>query len=197
MKKARKVQIERKTKETKIRLRLNLDGQGEAKINTTIPFLDHMLELLVKHSRFDLEIKASGDTQIDYHHLIEDIGLALGGTINKGLGDKQGINRYGSTLLPMDETLVQVVVDLSGRPFLHYDGPKRGRLGEDLPVALIREFLRALVMEAKITLHINVLYGEEIHHKIEAIFKGMGVVLAQAVAINPKIKGVPSTKGVL
>ena len=198
MKRLRKSRVERKTKETSILLKLNLDGQGKGKIATTIPFLDHMLELLAGHSQFDLEIKALGDTKVNEHHLVEDIGLALGRSLNEALGDKKGINRYGSITLPMDETLVQVAVDISGRPFFYYDGPKRGKIGKNgLRVGLIGEFLRALAMEAKITLHINILYGEEIHHKIEAIFKGMGGAFSQAVAIDPKIKGIPSTKGVL
>lgn len=190
--------VERRTRETDILLRLNLDGEGKGEISTSIPFLDHMLKLLSGHSQFDLEIKALGDTKVDSHHLIEDIGLVLGRAFNEALGDKEGINRYGSIILPMDETLVQVAVDISGRPFLWYNGPKRGKVGQNgLRVGLIGEFLRALAMEAKITLHINIPYGEEIHHKIEAVFKGVGKALGEAASINPRTKGIPSTKGIL
>lgn len=198
MKVTRTARVERKTRETEISLKLNLDGDGDGKIDTTIPFFDHMLELLTRHGGFDLEIKASGDTQIDYHHLIEDVGLALGRAFNEAAADKKGIERYGAILLPMDEALVQVAVDISGRPFLYYNGPSRGKIGKPpLRVGLVEEFLRAFVMEARITLHIDLLYGQEIHHKIEAIFKGLGKALHQAVAINPGTRGIPSTKGIL
>lgn len=186
----------RKTNETNIHVRLGIDGDGEGRIQTSIPFLDHMLELLARHSGFDLHVEATGDLDVDQHHLVEDVGLVIGGAINKALGTKEGINRYGSILLPMDETLVQVAIDISGRPYLRYDGPKMGRVG-GIRASLIEDFLRSMVMEAKITLHLKVIYGDDIHHKIEAIFKGIGKALGEACSKNPKTKGIPSTKGEL
>jgi imidazoleglycerol-phosphate dehydratase len=192
----RKSEVSRTTKETHIVVRLGLDGMGKATIKTSIPFLDHMLSLFAAHSGFDLYIEAKGDLGVDSHHLIEDIGLALGGAINKALGRREGIRRYGSLLLPMDETLVQVAIDISGRPYLNYNGPKRGKIGE-MRVGLVEDFLRAMVMEARLTLHVTILYGDDLHHKIEAVFKGVGRAIGDAVSMNPRIKGIPSTKGTL
>ncbi len=195
----RKARVERKTKETNIKIALNIDGKGNSRINTPIPFVDHMLSLMSKHGHIDLNIEAKGDIKIDYHHLMEDIGIVLGDVIKKALGKKLMIRRYGESLTPMDESLVQVAVDLSGRPFLVYKIklPKGNILIRKLELHLFEDFFRALSNHAGINLHVILLYGRDPHHIFEAIFKGFGRALRTAVEIHPKTKGVPSTKGTL
>lgn len=195
----RKAKVERKTKETSIKIALNIDGKGNSRINTPIPFVDHMLSLMSKHGHIDLNIEAKGDIEIDYHHLMEDIGIVLGDVIKKALGKKLMIRRYGESLTPMDESLVQVAVDLSGRPFLAYKIklPKGNILIRKLELPLFEDFFRALSNHAGINLHVILLYGRDPHHIFEAIFKGFGRALRTAVEIHPKTKGVPSTKGIL
>jgi len=194
----RKARVERKTTETNIKISLNLDGRGDYKINTSIPFVDHMLSLMSKHGHIDLNIEAKGDIEVDYHHLIEDIGIVLGDTIKKALGQKLMIRRYGEALTPMDESLAQIAVDLSGRPFLVYKVkmPKESAL-RGMGVSIFEDFFRALTNHAGMNLHIILHYGRDPHHIFEAIFKGFGRALRAAVEIHPKTKGVPSTKGAL
>jgi imidazoleglycerol-phosphate dehydratase len=192
----RKAKIERKTKETDITISLNLDGEGESSVDTTLPFLDHMLTLFSRHGLMDLQVKGGGDTQVDYHHLIEDTGIALGEAIKKAVGDKTGIERYGSAFVPMDETLAEVHIDLSGRPYLVYEVKTNGTL-KDLDPSLFEDFFRALSNHAMLNLHIIVRYGRDAHHVIEAVFKAFARALARAVSINPKVKGLPTTKGTL
>lgn len=192
----RKIEIARKTKETQIRIGLDLDGTGKADISTTIPFLDHMLTLMARHGFFDLSLEAKGDTDVDYHHTVEDIGIVLGSAVKKALGDKRGVRRYGAATVPMDETLAAVALDISGRPYLVYNVElsKRVRLKEFDP-ALIEEFFRAFINNSGITLHINIIYGRNIHHILEAVFKAFGKALRDAVEIDRRVKGVLSTKG--
>lgn len=191
----RKTRLERKTKETDITINLNLDGKGKYNIATTIPFLDHMLSLFSFHGRIDLDVKAVGDTEIDYHHLMEDLGIALGDALKDALGKKEGIKRYGSSMVPMDESLARVVIDLSGRPYLVYKvRPPRGSL-RGLEISLFEDFFRALSNHAMINLHVIVEYGRDLHHIFEAIFKAFGRAMREAVSIDPSMKGLPSTKG--
>ncbi|MEW6740089.1 MAG: imidazoleglycerol-phosphate dehydratase HisB [Nitrospirota bacterium] len=194
----RKAKVERKTKETDIAAEINLDGSGKYSINTSIPFLDHMLSLMCRHGLFDAKLKAKGDIEIDYHHTVEDVGIVLGKAIKQALGDMKGISRYGQASVPMDEALASVSLDISGRPYLVYkvEFPKKSKL-KDFDPDLIEDFLQAFVSNSSITLHINVLYGRNTHHIIEAIFKGLGRALRQAVTIDPRIKGLPTTKGKL
>lgn len=193
----RKAQIKRKTKETNIAVTLNLDGKSRYDVKTSIPFLDHMLSLFAFHSRMNLEVRATGDLEIDYHHLMEDLGIVLGEAIKKAAGDKGGIRRYGSATIPMDESLAQVVIDLSGRPYLIYRVKQfKGSL-KGLDVSLFEDFFRALSNHAMMNLHINVSYGRDLHHMIEAVFKAFGRALREAVTIDPALKGLPSTKGKL
>ncbi len=193
----RKANVTRKTKETSISLGLVLDGKGAYKVDTTVPFLDHMLSLMARHGFMDLKVTARGDTEVDYHHLLEDMGLVLGEGIRQALGDKKGIRRYGHGVTPMDETLAEVVLDLSGRPYLVYKAKQgRGKL-RDLDASLFEDFFRAVSNAAGMNLHILVHYGRDIHHVIEAIFKSFGRALSEAVARDPRIRGVRSTKGVL
>ena len=191
----RHASLVRKTKETDIRLSLNLDGQGKNKFALGIPFLEHMLDLLASHGRFDLVIQAKGDLEVDQHHLVEDVGICLGKALAQALGDKRGIVRYGACLLPMDESLVEVSLDLSGRPFLAYGLKLRQRRLADFDTELAVEFLRAFVQAGGITLHIQQRAGGNTHHLVEALFKGLGRALAVAVSRDPRVKGVPSTKG--
>jgi imidazoleglycerol-phosphate dehydratase len=194
----RTAKIERKTKETDIKIELNLDGEGKYVINTAIPFLDHMLSLMSKHGLFDLKAKAKGDIDIDDHHTVEDVGIALGKAVRQALGDMKGITRYGQASVPMDEALAEVCLDISGRPYLVYkvEFPKRSKIKEFDP-DLIEDFLQAFVSNSSITLHVQSHYGRNTHHIIEAIFKALGRALRQAVTIDPRVKGVPSTKKVL
>lgn len=191
----RRTKLDRKTKETEISISINLDGKGRYNIGTTIPFLDHMLSLFSFHSRIDLDVKAIGDTEIDYHHLMEDLGIALGEAIKNALGNKEGIKRYGTAMIPMDESLAKVVIDLSGRPYLVYKvRPPRGSL-RGLEISLFEDFFRALSNHAMINLHIIVEYGRDLHHIFEAIFKAFGRAMREAVSLDPSMKGLPSTKG--
>jgi imidazoleglycerol-phosphate dehydratase len=193
----RKAKVKRKTSETDVSVELNLDGSCKYDVNTSIPFLDHMLSLFAMHGLFDLSISSKGDIEIDYHHLMEDIGITLGDAINKALGEKVGIQRYGNALIPMDESLAEVVIDLSGRPFLEYKVKASKGSVRDLEVSLFEDFFRALSTHAMMNLHIIVRHGRDLHHIYEAIFKAFGRSLSDAVDIDKKRKGVPSTKGKL
>ena len=197
----RHAQVSRKTGETDIAVKLAIDGRGASTVKTGIPFFDHMLTLFAKHALFDLDVRATGDTQVDFHHTVEDVGIVLGQVVAKALGDKKGIVRYGSFLLPMDETLVRVALDFSGRPLLVWRLPKGVNLNRlkagDFPAQLTVEFLRGFVQQAGLTLHVEVLYSDETHHLIEAVFKGLARALEQAVRRDPRVKGIPSTKGML
>lgn len=192
----RKAEIKRKTKETDISLKINLDGRGDYSIDTSIPFLDHMLSLMSKHSLMDMTLKARGDIAIDYHHTVEDIGIVMGQAVKQALGNMKGIMRYGSADVPMDEALAMVSLDISGRPYLVYKAAKKSKIKSFDP-DLIEDFLQAFVSQAGITLHVNVPYGRNTHHIIEAVFKALGRALKEAVSIDPKVKGVPSTKGMI
>ena len=189
--------VHRVTRETDIQLTLLIDGTGIAKIDTAVPFLDHMLTLVAVHGFFDLEIKATGDVEVDDHHTVEDVGICLGQAFAKALGDKGGINRYGLSYLPMDETLVRVVVDLSNRPFLHYGAAVPDQKLGTFDTALALEFMRAFSQHAGVSLHIDLLHGENSHHIIEAIFKGLARAMAQATGVNHMVTGALSSKGVL
>jgi imidazoleglycerol-phosphate dehydratase len=201
MNKARTAQIDRVTGETNISVRLVVDGSGKSKIATGIPFFDHMLTLFAKHALFDLDVRAKGDTQVDFHHTVEDTGIVLGQALARALGDKKGLVRYGHFLLPMDETLVRVALDFSARPLLVWRAPKGFNLNRlkagDFPAQLTVEFLRAFAQEAGLTLHVEALYSSETHHLIEAVFKGLARAIEQAVRRDPRVKGIPSTKGLL
>ena len=188
---------ERATRETNIKVSINLDGKGRSDISTGIAFMDHMLTLFAKHGKFDLTIAAKGDLEVDCHHTMEDLGLVLGEAVARALGDKKGIRRYGNFLLPMDESLALIALDLSGRPYLVYDlVPPAARI-RDLDTALFKEFFQALCVKGGINLHIRLLSGAEVHHVFEAVFKGLGRALAQAVEMDPRETGIPSTKGSL
>lgn len=193
----RKSEITRTTRETDITVALELDGAGKSSIDTGIPFMNHMLELFAKHGFFDLEVRAKGDIEVDYHHTMEDLGLVLGQALAEALGDKAGIRRYGSCILPMDETLALVALDLSGRPCLVWDVDFPAQMIRDLDVRLFCEFFQALVNRAGMNLHVKKLAGEEVHHVAEAIFKAFAKALDQAVSLDPRVKGVLSTKGSL
>ena len=197
MKRHRKAEVRRKTKETAVVLTLNLDGSGKHSIVTGIPFFDHMLSLLTYHSRMDLSLKAKGDIGVDAHHTVEDVGICLGDGIRKALGEAKGIQRYGMATVPMDETLVSVAVDLSMRPYLVFQMKlRRSKIGTFDP-ELVEEFFKALCNHARITLHINLLYGRNSHHIVEAVFKGFGRALREAVSIDERASEIPSTKGIL
>jgi len=194
---SRTASIERITKETQIRLTLDVDGSGKAKVCSSIPFLDHMLDLFTRHGLFDISIEAKGDIDIDFHHTVEDIGIVLGQAFREALGDKKGIHRYGQATVPMDETLAAVAVDLSGRPYMVYNVKlPKVKIGE-FDVELAREFFQAFANNADANLHINVLYGDNVHHILEACFKGLARALDQATQQDPRIEGVLSTKGKL
>jgi imidazoleglycerol-phosphate dehydratase len=197
MKRARQATIERNTTESRIRIGLSLDGTGKRRISTSIPFLDHMLDLLAKHGFFDLTIKATGDTHIDDHHTVEDVGIVLGAALKKALGKKEGIRRFGTAWVPLDETLAQVTVDLSGRPYLVYNVKLPHRRIKGLDLYLFEDFFQALTTHAAMNLHINVAYGRNPHHIMESIFKALAKALDQAVAVDVRVKGVLSTKGSL
>ena len=189
--------IERKTSETEIRLNFTLDGSGTSEIRTGIPFFDHMLTLFARHGLFDLSVEAKGDIEVDFHHTVEDTGIALGTAFSKALGDKSGIRRYGSAYVPMDEALARVVVDCSGRPFLSYEAPRGVEAIGLFPFQLVEEFLRAFSVQAGLTIHVTILAGRDAHHMAEAIFKALGRALDVAVSHDDRVKGIPSTKGVL
>ena len=194
---SRPASLTRKTKETKIALKLDLDGSGQCQTNTSVGFLDHMLTLFAAHGRFDLELMAEGDLWVDQHHTVEDVGICLGQAFSKALGKRESIRRYGQQLVPMDEALAWVAVDLSNRPFLVYKVPELSERVGEFETQLIPEFFRAFSIHAGATLHINVSYGENSHHIIEAIFKAWARAMRQACEIQPATEGVPSTKGVL
>jgi len=189
--------IRRTTGETDITVKLNLDGSGKSAVDTGIPFLDHMLTLFAKHGFFDLEIKAKGDLEVDCHHTMEDLGLTLGEAVSKVLGDRAGIRRYGTMLLPMDEALAMVALDLSNRPYLVYDVEAPSPVVANLDVQLFHEFFQAFAVKAGMNLHIDLLKAGETHHAFEAIFKGVAKALDQATGIDPRVQGVLSTKGSL
>lgn len=193
----RTAEVFRKTSETEIALRLNLDGTGVSSVNTGIPFFDHMLTLFSRHGLFDLEVTAKGDLEVDLHHTVEDTGLALGQAIREALGDKSGIRRYGFAYVPMDESLARVVLDLSGRPYLAYEAPARLEPVGSFSFQLVEEFLRALSNQAAMNLHCAILAGTNSHHMAEAVFKALGRALDAATERDQRMSGVPSTKGVL
>lgn len=193
--KNRKSTRERNTRETQILVHLVIDGSGEYSIETGMPFLNHMLDLLAKHALFDLKIEATGDLDVDYHHTVEDVGLVLGGALNEALGERLGINRYGWSLLPMDDALSRVAVDLGGRPYLVYELANKKRKIRDFDLGLIEEFFRAFVVEARMNLHIAQIYGKEPHHAYESVFKGVARALRMACASDPRNPGTISSKG--
>ena len=193
----RRAQIDRQTSETAIRIDLTIDGRGESSIATKIPFFDHMLTLFARHSLVNLTVAADGDIEVDFHHTVEDTGIALGQAFAKALGDKRGIRRYGWAMLPMDETLARVVVDFSGRPFLEYRAPQSVASIGGFPFQLVEEFLRGFSVHAGCNLHAEILYGRDAHHMAEAIFKGLAKAVDQACQIDPRVEGIPSTKGTL
>jgi imidazoleglycerol-phosphate dehydratase len=194
---ARQARVERTTKETQIVLQLDLDGVGSSKVETGIPFFSHMLEAWAKHGLVDLSVDARGDLEVDLHHTVEDVGICLGRAIREALGDKRGIVRYGQAFVPMDETLVHAAVDVSGRPYLVFNVPLHGARIGSFALDLLREFFRALAFNAEVTLHVNMRYGENPHHIAEAVFKSVGRALAEATRLDPRVPGVPSTKGSL
>lgn len=195
----RNAKIDRQTGETNVSISLCLDGVGESKIETGVPFFDHMLTLFSKHSLIDLDVKVVGDIEVDFHHTVEDTGIVLGQCIRQALGDKRGLVRYGSALLPMDETLVRVALDFSGRSFLDYRAPERvDNINGNFAFTLVEEFMRSLAFNALMNLHIKILYGRDAHHMAEATFKGVARAACEALRIDPRIADrVPSTKNVL
>ena len=194
---SRQAEIARETAETRIRLRLNLDGTGNADINTGVGFLDHMLELFAKHGFFDLEVEATGDLHVDAHHTTEDVGICLGAALQKAVQDKTGMQRFGSFTVPMYESLAKVDLDVCGRPYLHYETPlTQGKVG-DFDIELAEEFFHGFVNHSGTTLHINVPYGTNQHHIIESIFKAVAKALDVATRLDTRITGVLSTKGSL
>lgn len=195
--KKRTATINRKTKETQVELTVNLDGEGKSSISTGIGFLDHMLDLLAKHALFDLSIKASGDRIVDDHHTVEDVGICIGQGIKEALGDKKGIRRFSNTSVPMQESLANVAIDISGRPALVFNATFQTEKIGNFDAELIEEFLEAFSTNAGINLHVNVPYGDNAHHTAEAIFKGLAKAIKTAVQVDERIKDVPSTKGIL
>ena len=193
----RVARVERRTRETEILLQLNVDGRGEMAIDTTIPFFNHVLEAAGKHGLLDLRVNARGDTEVDLHHTVEDVGICLGKAFHEALGDKRGIVRFGTAYVPMDEALASVHVDISGRPYFSYNVPfAKTRVG-NFDLDLLKDFFRAFAMNALLNLHVNLHYGENLHHIAEALFKAFGRALAEASRMNPRIEGVLSTKGAL
>ena len=193
----RTAQIHRKTGETDIQIALTIEGSGSSVISTRIPFFDHMLTLFARHGLFDLEVNAVGDIEVDFHHTVEDTGIALGQAFAKALGDKKGVRRYGWAYLPMDETLARVVLDFSGRPFLEHRVPSGVGSINGFPFQLVEEFMRAFSVHAGCNLHTEILYGRDAHHMAEALFKGLSKAADQACQLDPRVTGIPSTKGVL
>lgn len=195
--KSRAATVVRDTQETQITVRIDLDGSGRAKLASGVPFLDHMLDQIARHGLVDLEVKAKGDLHIDAHHTVEDIGITLGQAFAKSVGDKKGVRRYGHAYVPLDEALSRVVIDLSGRPGLEMTGKfTRARVGE-FDVDLVREFFQGFVNHASVTLHLDNLKGANTHHQVETLFKAFGRALRMAVELDPRVKGIPSTKGKL
>ncbi len=194
----RRAVIQRKTSETDIQVTLDLDGTGAHRVETGIPFLNHMLAQVARHGRFDLDVQATGDLPVDLHHTVEDVGIVLGDAVSQALGEKAGILRYGAARVPMDEALASAVIDLSGRPFLVFQAPQlKGRIG-DFEADLVREFFQGLTNHVRANVHIHVEYGQNLHHMAEAIFKAAGRALDQATTVDPRLAGVvPSTKGSL
>ncbi|WP_409251957.1 imidazoleglycerol-phosphate dehydratase HisB [Bacillus sp. SCS-153A] len=197
MENSRRAELSRKTNETDIELGFTIDGSGSADIETGVPFMSHMLDLFAKHGQFDLNVSAQGDVEVDDHHTTEDIGICLGQALQKALGDKKGIKRYGNAFVPMDEALAQVVVDLSNRPHLEMRAEFPSQKVGTFDTELVHEFLWKLALEARMNLHVIVHYGHNTHHMIEAVFKALGRALDEATTIDPRIQGVPSTKGML
>lgn len=193
----RQAGLSRTTNETDIKLNLNVDGSGVSELATDVPFLNHMLDLFTKHGQFDLSVQARGDIEIDDHHTVEDIGICLGQALYEALGDKKGIKRYASVFVPMDEALAQVVIDISNRPHFEYRAAYPSQQVGSFSTELVQEFLWKFALEARITLHVIVHYGSNTHHMIEAVFKALGRALDEATTIDPRVKGIPSTKGVL
>jgi len=193
----RKAEIERNTRETKIRLSLDLDGSGEGVVDTGIGFFNHMLELLKKHALVDLSVKAEGDIDVDYHHTVEDVGLVLGKALDQALGDRKGIVRYGFASVPMDEALCETSLDLGGRPFLVMQCAMKHMSVRDFEVKLVEEFFRAVSVESRSNIHLRQIYGDEAHHVCEGLFKSFARALRAAKAVDPLEKGVPSSKGVI
>jgi len=193
----REGQVERTTKETNIKLSLRLTGEGSGKIGTGVPFLDHMLTLFARHGLFDLTVAAKGDIHVDFHHLVEDVGICLGEAFRRALGDMKGIRRYGHSVVPMIDALAAVTVDISARPHLVYNSPLANEKVGTFDVELVEEFLRAFSQASGVCVHVNVAYGSNAHHTVEAVFKALGRAMSEAVRLDPRIKGVPSTKGVL
>jgi imidazoleglycerol-phosphate dehydratase len=194
---ARKAKIHRKTTETDVSIEINLDGAGNGKISTTISFMDHMLNLFARHGLINLAINSRGDTRIDDHHLVEDIGICLGDAVKKAIGDKKGIARYGSATVPMDESLCSVVIDISGRPYLIYNVDIKSKKTDKFDYSLLKEFFKSFSDHSGMTLHVNLIYGKNSHHIAEAIFKAFALALSRAVTIHGRIEGILSTKGSL
>jgi len=190
-------EVERTTKETKIKAEFNVDGSGENDISTGIPFFDHMLTLFSVHGFFDLQLRANGDIEVDYHHTVEDVGLVLGEALSSALGDRKGINRYGYAVTPMDDAMSSVTIDLSNRPYLVYNIPELFVRQTEVYSSLFKEFFRAFSNKSGMNLHINAQYGENDHHLIESIFKSLARSLDQATSINNRVKNVHSSKGLL
>jgi len=195
--KMRKGSEARKTRETDIRVDLNLDGSGQCKVETGVPFFNHMMELFARHSLLDLTLVAKGDTEVDYHHTIEDVGLVLGKAVDRALGDRKGVRRYGVSYVTMDEALCRTVVDLGGRPFLHYELACRKQKIRDFNLGLIEEMLRAFCIQGRLNLHVTQFYGKDPHHAVEAVFKALARALRAAAAHDPREHGVPSSKGAI
>ena len=193
----RRAEVARKTKETRIEVALDLDGAGRAEVATGVGFLDHMLAHLGRHGLFDLTVKAQGDLEVDAHHTVEDVGICLGKAVAKAIGEGKGLVRFGHAVVPMDEALAEVAVDLSGRPFLAFDAAfPQARVGE-FDAELVQEFFRAFTVNSKTTIHVVLRYGANVHHSIEAIFKAFARALSEALRLDPRVTDVPSTKGTL
>ena len=197
MARARRARVERKTRETDVVVDLGLDGEGRSRVRTGIGFLDHMLASLATHARFDLDVRCKGDLHVDAHHSVEDVGIALGQALKEALGDKKGLVRFGHAYVPLNEALARAVVDLSGRPWLHFGVQFRAQRIGDLSTELLEDFFRALVDHGRFDLHLDLVRGRNAHHIAEALFKATARALAAAVALDPRVKGVPSTKGSL
>ena len=193
----REAKVERSTKETQIKLELNLDGSGRGEVSTGIGFFDHMLELLKKHALIDLTVRAHGDLEVDYHHTVEDVGLVFGQALDRALGDRRGLTRYGFASVPMDEALCETSLDLGGRPFLVMQCAMKHMMVKDFEVKLVEEFFRAVSVESRSNIHLRQVYGDEAHHVCEGLFKSYARALRAAAAVDPREKGVPSSKGVI
>jgi imidazoleglycerol-phosphate dehydratase len=189
--------VERKTRETDIRLRLDLDGEGKSKVSTGIGFFDHMLTAFATHGRFDVDLRCKGDLHVDAHHSVEDVGIAIGQAVREALGDKKGIVRFGHAYVPLDEALSRCVIDLSGRPYLHYDVTFKSRQIGAMPTELFEDFFWALADHGRMNIHLEAIRGRNAHHIAETLFKSASRALSMAVARDPRVKGIPSTKGSL